>query len=182
MAELEAACSSRVNAGARSRRLSAAGRIRLEQLTTPGVRERDWPGCHHARRRADPLRRRQSRRSVLGCPRRRSAFGVATCFLPEAYPRPATCGTTASMSTHTTCRTRSLLWARAGQARSTLGSSCKPCLRAVNRARHRRPCHLPCLARFRWTVPKRPNRPRPTWHLPGCRYNNFICHRFACLV
>lgn len=77
-----------------SRRLSAAGRIRLEQPDLrPGVRERDWPGRHHRRRRADPLRRRQSRRSVLGCPRRRSAFGVVTSFYLKLYPRPATCGT-----------------------------------------------------------------------------------------
>ena len=68
------------------RRLSVAGRVRLEQPhLRPGVRERRRPRRHHRRRRADPLRRRQSRRSVLGCPRRRPGlFRRGHVVLPEA--------------------------------------------------------------------------------------------------
>ncbi len=68
--------------------LSVAGRIRLEQPDLrPGLRECHRSGRHHRRRRADPLRRRQSRRSLLGRPRRRPGlFRRCDVVSPQAVP------------------------------------------------------------------------------------------------
>lgn len=90
--------------------------------------ERDWPGRHHRRRRADPLRRRQSRRSVLGRPRRRSGlFGVVTSFYLKLYPRPATCGTSVYVYPFDLAD-EVFTWARAVSAEVDLGRAASPCL------------------------------------------------------
>ncbi len=90
--------------------------------TGPGVRERDWPGRHHRRRRADPREQTITPICHWVARGRSGAFGVVTSFLPEAYPRPANSQRLCSNAFD--LPTRSFNGPR-GQRRSHhLGSSC----------------------------------------------------------
>ena len=70
------------------RRVPAAGRVRLEQPDLrPRVRECHRRRCDYRRRRTAPLQRRQPRRPLLGCPRRRPrVFRCRHVVSPQAVP------------------------------------------------------------------------------------------------
>ena len=154
------------------RRLSVAGRIRLEQSgTRPGMRERAWTGSRHCRRGTDLLRPGQPSRSCIG--RLAALDRVSSVWSPPSNcrfthaPRPG--------APACTCiRSRSPTRCSPGHARSfpssTTGSSCRstpggalripgstnPASRSPARysptRRRRRRKRLPCLALARLSI------------------------------